>query len=207
MAAAFRLGLTGGIGSGKSTVARGLVQAGAALVDADAIARAVTAPGGAAIDPIATQFGNALITPEGALDREAMRQLVFTDASARERLEAIVHPLVSEQALRQAEAAQAPCVVFDIPLLAESRHWRQRVQRVWVVDCTVDTQVRRVVARSGLSRESVTQIVQAQASRLARLACADAVVWNNTDDLAALHVQLAALVGLNPGFGLSWRPA
>ena len=199
----FRLGLTGGIGSGKSTVARLLVRHGAALVDADAIARATTAPGGAAMPAIAAGFGPALVTADGALDRDAMRQLVFADASARHRLEAIIHPLVGAEALRQAAAASAPCVVFDIPLLAESRFWRQRLHRVLVVDCSTETQIRRVMARNGLAQDAVEKIIQAQASRFTRLACADAVLWNDTDTLAPLQASVA---GLSTRFGLSLLP-
>ncbi len=203
MPTAFRLGLTGGIGSGKSTVARLLVACGAALVDADAIARAATAAGGAAMPAIAACFGPALVTPDGALDRDAMRALAFNDPAARHRLEAIVHPLVGAEALRQADAAQAPCVVFDIPLLAESRYWRQRLDRVLVVDCTPDTQIRRVMARNGLAREVVEKIIQAQASRLTRLACADTVLWNDTDTPGPLQTAVA---GLATSFGLSLLP-
>ncbi len=203
MPTAFRLGLTGGIGSGKSTVARLLVAHGATLVDADAIARAATAHGGAAMPAIAECFGPALVTRDGALDRDAMRTLAFNDPAARHRLEAIVHPLVGTEALRQAEAAQTPCVVFDIPLLAESRYWRQRLHRVLVVDCTPDTQIRRVMARNGLAREVVEKIIQAQASRLTRLACADAVLWNDADTPQPLQTEVA---GLATSFGLSLLP-
>lgn len=203
MPATFRLGLTGGIGSGKSTVARLLVHHGAALVDADAIARATTAPGGAAMPAIAASFGPTLVAADGALDREAMRRLAFADAHARRRLEAIIHPLVGAEALRQAEAATTPCVVFDIPLLAESRFWRQRLHRVLVVDCSTETQIRRVMARNGLTRDAVEKIIQAQANRFTRLACADAVLWNDTDTLAPLQTGVA---GLAARFGLSLLP-
>ena len=199
----FRLGLTGGIGSGKSTVARLLVRHGATLVDADAIARATTAPGGAAMPEIAASFGPALITADGALNRDAMRQLAFNDADARHRLESIIHPLVGAEALRQAQASTAPCVVFDIPLLAESRYWRQRLHRVLVVDCSSETQIRRVMARNGLARDAVEKIIQAQANRFTRLACADAVLWNDTDTLQPLQTNVA---GLAAGFGLSLLP-
>lgn len=203
MPAKFRLGLTGGIGSGKSTVARFLVRHGATLVDADAIARATTAPGGAAMPAIADSFGPTLVAADGALDRDAMRELVFSDASARQRLEAIIHPLVGTEALRQADTATAPCVVLDIPLLAESRFWRQRLHRVLVVDCSTETQIRRVMARNGLAREAVEKIIDAQADRLTRLACADAVLWNDTDTLAPLQ---AGVAGLSTRFGLSLLP-
>lgn len=144
------LGLTGGIGSGKSTVARMLVECGAHLVDTDAIARALTVPGGVAIAPIAAAFGADAIAASGGLDRERMRAIVFADASARRRLEAILHPLIGQRAADEA-AMRHPGqpVVFDVPLLAESRYWRQRVQRVLVVDCSESTQAERVAARPG----------------------------------------------------------
>lgn len=204
MTSPLRVGLTGGIGSGKSTVARLLVSHGAVLVDADAIARAVTAPQGAAMPAIAAAFGPSLVAGDGALDRDAMRALVFTNASARQRLEAIVHPLVSAEAMRQAESARSRCVVFDIPLLAESRHWRQRLHRVLVVDCTTDTQIRRVMARNGLDRATVEKIIAAQASRFTRLRYADSVLWNDADALAPLQQSVS---GLAAGFGLSLLPA
>ncbi|MEO7129732.1 MAG: dephospho-CoA kinase, partial [Rhodoferax sp.] len=130
MSAVTRLGLTGGIGSGKSTVAQMLGDLGAAVIDADAIARSVAQPGGAAIGPIATEFGSAFITPEGALDRERMRELAFADAGAKRRLEAIIHPLVGQETQRQVDTAMQQghrCIVFDIPLLVESRRWRQNL--------------------------------------------------------------------------------
>ena len=189
----FRLGLTGGIGSGKSTVAQMLVARGAALVDADAIARSVTGPQGAAMPAIATAFGSGFITTEGALDRNAMRALAFADRGARSRLEAIVHPLVLLETLRQADAAAAPCVVFDIPLLAESAHWRQRLDRIVVVDCSAETQIARVVRRSALDRPAVEQIIAAQAPRLQRLAIADMVLFNDGKNLAQLGNEVGQI--------------
>lgn len=198
MAAATLLGLTGGIGSGKSTVAAMLAEHGSAVVDADAIARSVTAPGGAAIAAIAQAFGAELITAQGALDRERMRALVFSDPDAKRRLEAIVHPLVSQETERQAQAAIAQgrhSVVFDVPLLVESgRRWRQRVQRVLVVDCPVATQVERVMARSGLAQAEVERIVASQASRAQRLAAADIVIHNQDLTLPALREEVRQLV-------------
>lgn len=198
-----RLGLTGGIGSGKSTVAACLANLGAAVVDADAIARAATAAGGAAIAPIRATFGNKMITPEGALDRQEMRSLVFADASARQRLEAIVHPLVGLETQRQADDAMATghrCLVFDVPLLVESPHWRKRVDQVLVVDCSEPTQISRVVARNQLDPEAVRAIMQAQSPRLRRLQAADAVIWNDGISLTDLRTQVAALAAT---FGLS----
>lgn len=175
-------GLTGGIGSGKSTVAAWLREAGARVVDVDALSRQLTAPGGAAIAAIARQFGATFITPEGALDRPRMRAHVFESPSAKRQLEAIVHPLVAQAtalARAQAEAERATCVVYDVPLLVESGRWRQQVQRVLVVDCPAATQIARVKARSGLSEAEVRAIMATQASRAQRLACADAVICND----------------------------
>lgn len=198
----FRLGLTGGIGSGKSTVAGMLSRLGAAVIDADAIARKVTAPGGSAIDKIRFEFGSEFITPDGALDREKMRALAFSDASARTRLEAIVHPLVGAKTARQTQSAidQGHCfIVHDVPLLVESPAWRQRVDQVLVVDCTAQVQVERTMQRSGLTRSAIENIISAQASRLARLAAADMVIFNaglSLDDLALEVAQIARRFGL-----------
>jgi dephospho-CoA kinase len=184
------LGLTGGIGSGKSTVSAMLVEHGAALIDADANARSVTAPGGAAISPIRAQFGDALITADGALDRARMRELAFRDPAAKRQLEAIVHPLVGELGRQQLEAARAAghgCVVYDIPLLVESGRWRALLDAVLVVDCRPETQVARVMARSGLTDEAVRAIMAAQASRAERLAAADTVIYNDGISLDALR--------------------
>lgn len=200
--AALRIGLTGGIGSGKSTVARTLVACGATLVDADAISRAVTAAGGVAVKEIAAQFGGQFVTADGAMDRDLMRQLAFTDASARRRLEAIVHPLVSRETLRQYESAVSAgstCVVFDVPLLVESGRWRQQLDQVLVVDCSEATQVNRVMARNGWSREAVEKVIAGQASRAQRLSAADLCVYNDGLPLDALDLQvrrLAARFGL-----------
>ncbi|WHZ12593.1 MAG: Dephospho-CoA kinase [Burkholderiaceae bacterium] len=202
MPEARRIGLTGGIGSGKSTVAAILQELGAAIVDADQIARGVTAPGGGAIAAIRAQFGPDFITADGALDRDRMRAAAFGDSEVKLRLEAIVHPLVGAEARRQADAAlQAGrrCVVFDIPLLVESGRWRRLLDQVLVLDCTPQTQVDRVVARSGLTRTAVEQIVAAQASRLARLAAADMVIFNDALAPAQLRIaveQIAGRIGL-----------
>jgi len=196
---ALRIGLTGGIGSGKSTVAAMLVEQGAALIDADAISRACTAAGGAALPAIAREFGPQLIAADGALDRAAMRELVFRDPGARQRLEAIVHPLVSAETERQARQALAQgsrLLVFDVPLLVESiERWRQRVDRIVVVDCEPETQIARVMARNQLPRAQVEQILAAQASRAQRLAVADAVIFNGAEvTLQALRTQVRQLV-------------
>jgi len=199
----FRLGLTGGIGSGKSTVATLLAQLGAAVLDADAISRALTAPHGLAIDPIRQAFGTEFITHAGALDRERMRALVFADPDAKQILEAIIHPLVAQETRRQAQESQASgkhCLVFDVPLLVESGRWRENVDQVLVVDCLPATQISRVVARSALSREAVLAIMASQASREARLQAADAVIFNDTLTLDDLACEVRVLA---PAFGLS----
>lgn len=191
---ALRVGLTGGIGSGKSTVAAMLADCGAAVIDADAIARQVTAPGGAAMDQIARQLGARFITPEGGLNRDAMRELVFADAGAKKQLEAIVHPLVGEETARQAAQAVSACIVFDVPLLVESGRWRQRVDQVLVVDCREATQVSRVMARNGWTREAVERVMAGQASRDQRLAAADICIYNDAPlSLAALAVMVQQL--------------
>jgi dephospho-CoA kinase len=191
---ALRIGLTGGIGSGKSTVAAAFVRRGAALVDTDAIARALTQAGGAAMPAIRADFGAAVIAADGALDRAAMRALVFADAAARRRLEAILHPLIGEQARREADAAPNDAIVFDVPLLAESSAWRMRVHRVLVVDCTVATQIERVCARPGWTRELAAQVVATQATRASRRAVADAVIHNDGLALDALDAAVNTLL-------------
>ncbi|MDE2397290.1 MAG: dephospho-CoA kinase [Burkholderiales bacterium] len=173
-----RIGLTGGIGSGKSTVAQWLAAAGAVVVDSDAISRALTAPGGAALPLLRQTFGDGLFTAAGALDRERLRSLVFADAGAKARLEGVLHPMIGAETERQASAARDAVVVFDVPLLAESRRWRERVDRVLVVDCSEDTQAARVRARSGWSEEAVRSVIAQQATRVARRAIADAVIFN-----------------------------
>ncbi len=197
-----RLGLTGGIGSGKSTVAEFFTRHGAVLIDADAISRATTASGGPAIAPIAAAFGADFITADGALDRGRMRQASFSDPAMRARLEAIVHPLVAqESALReqQAGASGARCIVFDVPLLVESRRWRQRVDRVLVVDCLVEVQIRRVMARSGLARDEVERIIASQATRSERLRAADIVIFNAGPPMEQIAAEVEQLAR---GFGL-----
>ena len=199
----WRLGLTGGIGSGKSTVAAMLAARGAAVIDADAISRSLTAPGGRAIDPIAQTFGPQMIDALGAMDRQAMRERVFQNAEAKKQLEAIIHPLVSQITAEQAQAAVQSgrqVLVFDVPLLVESgERWRKQVDRVIVVDCDADTQRQRVMARSGLAAEEIDRIVGLQASRTQRLACADLVIYNQGLSLAELEGQVAQVAA---DFGL-----
>jgi dephospho-CoA kinase len=186
-----RLGLTGGIGSGKSTVAGILARAGAAVLDADSIARSLTQPGGRAIPAILAAFGEKLINADGAMDREAMRTMVFSNPSSKRQLEAIVHPLVGQLLQEQSSAAVATghaCLVYDVPLLVESGdRWRRQVDWVCVVDCEVETQIQRVMARNQLGRADVERIISQQASRQQRLASADAVIFNEGIDLAQLE--------------------
>ena len=194
--AAFRLGLTGGIGSGKSTVGQMLAAHGAALLDADQMARAVTGPGGAAMDAIARVFGSGLLDAHGALDRDRMRALVFARPAARQQLEAIVHPLVAQRTEAQAQQAlQAGrrLLVFDIPLLVETGARLPGLHAVLVVDCREETQIERVMARNALERAAVEAILAAQATRAARRGAADAVLYNDGLSLAALQAQVAAL--------------
>ena len=186
-----RIGLTGGIGSGKSTVGQMLQARGAAVIDADTIARSVTAPHGAAMPAIARAFGTEFITKEGALDRERMRAHVFQHPEAKQALETIIHPLVSQETQRQAQEALAHghrTLVFDVPLLVESgARWRAQVDRVLVVDCSVDTQIQRVMARNGWDRATVKRIIAAQASRGQKLASADWVISNENITLETLY--------------------
>jgi dephospho-CoA kinase len=194
-----QIGLTGGIGSGKSTVAALLVRCGAALVDTDAIARALTAPGGEALPALVEAFGPGVLAADGALDRVRMRTLAFADTASKARLEAVLHPLIGSHALAQARAAAeagAPAVVFDVPLLAESRHWRERVGRVLVVDCSEATQVQRVARRPGWTEDAARAVVAQQASRARRRAIADVVIDNDSLSLPALADEVTALWAL-----------
>ena len=189
-----RIGLTGGIGSGKSTVARLLQARGAAVIDADGIARNVTAAHGAAMPAITRTFGAEFIMPDGALDRERMRAHVFSQPEAKQALEAIIHPLVSQETQQQAQAAISKghrTLVFDVPLLVEAgERWCPQVDRILVVDCLEETQIQRVIARNGLSREAVQRIISAQASRVQKLAAADWVIYNDGISLDTLENQV-----------------
>ncbi len=175
----FVVGLTGGIGSGKSTVADLFVGHGAALVDTDAIAHELTAVGGAAMPILLAEFGPEVATAEGAMDRAAMRRLAFADRSARARLEAILHPLIRQVSAERCRAAASPYVILAVPLLVESGTYRQRCDRILVVDCPESLQIERVMARSGMGADEVKAIMAAQASRPQRLAAADDVVVND----------------------------
>ncbi len=188
-----RIGLTGGIGSGKSTVAAMLAELGATLIDTDAIARHLTLPGGQAIEALRIQFGDTFIDASGALDRARMRELVFSDPSAKSRLQDILHPMIGVESERQALAAPGQAVVFDVPLLVESRRWRRLVDRVLVIDCHEDTQIQRVISRSGWTPDTVMSIMRQQAGRPTRRAAADAVIWNDGLGLPALGDQVRSI--------------
>ena len=190
-----RVGLTGGIGSGKSTVGSFLAAAGAAVLDGDALSRESTASGGAAIPLIAQAFGADALDADGAMDRTRMRTLVFADPTARARLEAIVHPIVLAgiaERSRAAVEAGARLLVLDIPLLVESGRWAPALDALLVVDCTPETQIERVVQRSHLPRAQIQSIIDAQASRAQRCAVADAVLFNDGISLSALEGQVQA---------------
>jgi dephospho-CoA kinase len=185
-----RLGLTGGIGSGKSTVAALLVEFGAVLIDADAISRASTAAGGSAIEAVRAAFGDEFITAEQAMDRDRMRARIFADPTARAQLEAIIHPIVRAEIDQQLAALPRGVAVLDLPLLAESSAWRERCDLIWVVDCAPETQIRRVMQRNGWPRSQVEAVLAAQASREQRLAIADCVIDNEGVTLAELGAQV-----------------
>ena len=188
------VGLTGGIGSGKSAAADLFAERGIAVIDTDAIAHALTRPDGAAMPAIRTEFGDGVASTDGALDRAAMRAMVFADPSARRRLEAILHPLIRGESEHQLAAAstRAPYAILVVPLLIEAGDYRKRVNRIAVVDCAEATQIARVMSRSGLAREEVERILAAQASRSERLAAADDII-NNDGDLSALPPQIERL--------------
>ena len=188
------VGLTGGIGSGKSAVADLFAARGILVVDTDAVAHALTAPGGAAMPALRAEFGAAVAAADGALDRAAMRARVFADPAARKRLEAILHPMIRSESERllAADAARSPYAILMVPLLVEAGSYRERVDRIAVVDCAEATQIARVMSRNGLAREEVERILAAQATRAERLAAADDVI-DNDGDLAALRPQIERL--------------
>jgi dephospho-CoA kinase len=195
----FAVGLTGGIGSGKSTVAELFAARGASIIDTDVIAHNMTAPHGPAMPAILAEFGPGFIDPSGAMDRARMRALVFSDAGAKARLEAILHPRIRDAALAAGAAAVTSTpgsyVIYAVPLLIESGTWRARVSRVLAVDCAEEVQIARVMARNNLPAAQVRAIMAAQVSREQRLAAADDVIVNNAGiaDLVAqvdrLHAQ------------------
>jgi dephospho-CoA kinase len=191
----FSVGLTGGIGSGKTTVADMLEARGAAIIDTDRIAHQLTMPGGAAIPEIHARFGAAFLTPEGAMDRAKMREYVFAEPAARTRLEAILHPLIHIETERAAAEARGIYPVFVVPLLVESGKWKQRLSRVLVVDCKEEVQISRVMRRSGLPESQVRAIMAAQVPREVRVAAGDDII-NNDGDPSALDPQVERLHAL-----------
>lgn len=195
------VGLTGGIGSGKSTAARFLADLGASVVDTDDISRALTAANGAAMGALKETFGARFMTGEGALDRAAMRELAFEDPQARARLEAILHPAIRAEADRALAAASGPYAVIVVPLLFETRGYLDRVARTLVVDCPEALQASRTAARSALAEHEVRRIMEAQWPRWRRLQMADDVAWNGGDE-ASLQSQCTRLHAFylgNPG--------
>ncbi|KFI07165.1 dephospho-CoA kinase [Massilia sp. BSC265] len=188
----FSVGLTGGIGCGKTTVADMFAALGASVIDTDLIAHALTAPHGAAMPALLAEFGIAFATPEGALDRAKMRALVFSDDTARARLEAILHPRIRDATAAAASIATGDYVIFVVPLLIESGTWRERVTRVLAIDCPEELQVARVMARSGISESQVRAIMAAQVTREQRRAAADDIILND-DGLDMLRPQVERL--------------
>ncbi len=187
------IGLTGGIGSGKSTAAQTLVRLGAVLIDSDAIAREIALPGGVAIAPLQREFGAEVLDENGGLNRQRMREMAFADATVKRRLEAILHPLIGVETERRAAAAGLRVRVFDVPLLVESSRWRSRVNKVLVIDCSNAAQIARVTQRSGWSADTVQAVVDQQATRERRRACADAVIHNEGITADELARQVTAL--------------
>jgi dephospho-CoA kinase len=190
------IGLTGGIGSGKSAVAEEFARLGATVVDTDAIAHELTGPGGAAVAEVMRQFGSAYVDAAGAMDRKRMRDLVFSDAEEKQRLEALLHPMIRDESARRIAAAFAnrsgPYAVHVVPLLIESPGYRERVGRVLVVDCPEDLQIARVRQRSGLPEDEIRRVIASQIRREKRLAAADDVI-NNSGTIAAMQQQVERL--------------
>lgn len=187
------VGLTGGIGSGKTTVAHMLAGCGATIIDADAISRSLTEAGGAALMPIKQVFGEEVIGADGALNRGAMREIVFAQPASRTKLEAIIHPLVQMRMSAAIQNAPTDVVVLDIPLLVESPRWRKQIDLVVVVDCNVETQVSRVMQRNGWAASTIEAIIQSQATRGDRLKAADVVIFNEKSNLSILKNQVNSL--------------
>lgn len=188
----FTVGLTGGIGCGKTTVADMFAELGASLVDTDQIAHSLTAPQGSAMPALVAEFGPEFAAADGSLDRARMRSLVFSDSGARHRLEAILHPRIRDAALAAAAIATGPYVILVVPLLIESGTWRQRVTRVLAIDCPEEVQIARVMTRNGLSEDQVRAIMATQVTRAQRLAAADDIVTNDAG-IDALRPQITRL--------------
>ncbi len=189
----FKLGLTGGIGSGKTQVANWLGSWGADVIDTDLIAHSLTAAGGRAIEPISLAFGSDVIDAAGALDRARMRELVFAQSVRRAQLESILHPLIAQEVFRQAEQARGLYTVFVVPLLVESGRWLDRIDRLCVVDCDESTQIDRVQARSGIPLATIRKILDVQATRAQRIAVADDVI-DNSKSISIAQLENQALV-------------
>ena len=188
----FVVGLTGGIGSGKSAAASEFERLGATVVDTDAIAHQLTRAGGAALPGVRQLFGNTAIDSNGAMDRAKVRALVFADPQARRRLEDLLHPMIREESQRRIRGATGPYVVHVVPLLVESGDYREHVDRVLVVDCPEAQQFDRVLRRSGLADKEMRAIIEAQIPRQRRLAAADDVI-DNSGTLEALNAQVRVL--------------
>jgi len=186
------VGLTGGIGCGKSKAAEFFAELGAEVVDTDAISHALTGPGGRAMEAIAAAFGPTYVRADGALDRARMRSLVFAAAGAKARLEAILHPLIRAESLRRIRDSAAPYVILVVPLLLETGGYRELLSRVLVVDCEESQQIARVAARSGLAEDEIGRIMRAQLPRAERVAAADDVLVNDAD-LETLRARVGAL--------------
>jgi len=195
----FSVGLTGGIGSGKSTVAEMFAQRGASIIDTDVIAHHVTSPNGPAMPLIRATFGHEYVHSDGAMDRTKMRTLVFTDPAAKKRLENILHPLIREHAERQAANAQGEYSIFVVPLLIESGVWKQRVSRVLVIDCQEEAQILRVRKRNGMDDAQIRAIMASQVSRTERLAAADDII-DNSGENASLESQVDRLHAMYASF-------
>ncbi len=189
----YAIGLTGGIGSGKTTVAELFAAYGIPIIDTDLIARQITASGGLAIPRIMQTFGQDFIAPDGSLDRAHMRELIFSDENARHRLEAITHPLIRMEAAHACKAARGPYLLIVVPLLIEAGHWKNRVDRILIVDCAIETQIARVMQRNGFTRQQVLAIIARQATREERLAAATDIIVNESRHQPPLTEQISAL--------------
>jgi dephospho-CoA kinase len=188
----FSVGLTGGIGSGKSTVADLFAEKGVSVIDTDLIAHQLTASGGLAIAPIRSAFGDEFMLPDGAMNRKKMRAAVFADPNAKKKLEAILHPLIRAETERAAAGAQGAYLLYVVPLLLESGAWKERVSRILTVDCPEELQIQRVMERNGFTEQQVRAIMKTQVSRAARVAAADDVITND-GNTAELQIQVERL--------------
>jgi dephospho-CoA kinase len=209
MASVFTVGLTGGIGSGKTTVAESFASNGASVVDTDKISHLLTGPNQPALAEIARNFGPQFLASDGSLDRIRMRNLVFADPSARKNLEEILHPMIREETVRQIQNAIAPYVIVVVPLLIESDSYKKTMNRILVVDCEPETQIRRVTERSGLNREEVLSIIKTQVSRERRLSEANDIIYNEGTiesllaQVKALHIQYLRFATMRTGSDLA----